>query len=280
MTFNILEHIHDLEIIEDSNTQYTIRCPICLGKIRIKKSTGVYHCFGAECPTYLIRRELGLDSNFKRDYYYKPYVEPLPIPLAKPIILHDCDFIFKPNQSEYLKDGQKVIRTVYEYDDVHHMIRLDYPNTDKKKDFYPLWKIDDRFVPMGDPEHPFFNHSLIKDSSRYVLFVEGEKNAITVSQLGILALTVPSFCYTTERLEKSFEKLFYAVKGVVVVPDNDPVGFQKALRIRNACYKVGISCLVLNFTNYYEQENDDLVNLIERGIDVKTLLEEKINESN
>lgn len=264
--FNILNHIHKLPIISEQNTQYTLRCPVCLGKIIVKKSNGAYSCVGAKCSTLEIRKAFDLPT-YKQSQDTFSYVRPDKISIPKPIVLHQVvDYKSPTNVSTYVdRSGVNTVRTEYVYDDEHITVRLDREGHDKA--FYSTYQ--GRMI--SDPNVCLFNENLITDCSKVVLFVEGEKTAIEVCKHGYLALTTPAFCWSDVRLKAQLSDLFFSTRGIVVVPDNDETGLDKAIKVQLAAWSCGIACNILNLKKYYEQEGDDLYDLLERGFDINNL---------
>ena len=64
MVFSILDHVDQFELVKESNTQITVRCPVCGHKVQICKRKGAYFCV-AGCETREIRANLNLPfSNY------------------------------------------------------------------------------------------------------------------------------------------------------------------------------------------------------------------------
>jgi hypothetical protein len=274
--FRILDYLDDCEVIENTNTQVTIRCPVCDNKIRISKRTSAYFCT-ANCDTKEIRSALNVPVFTRSD---EPSYTPIrPIECPPNIELHPVSGTFPLEESVYFSsnplDEQKVKRTVYVYDDHHKIVRIDQLVT-KTKRFYPLHWNGYEWITEAGEKHPLLNEGYICDPSKFVVFVEGEKCAIELSRIGILGLSPASFGWAEQRLKKSLERILYSIRGVVAIPDNDDPGWKKMTKLQQVCWTLGLPCRILNLTAYYTKPKDDVADLIQRNIDVYSLLTEKV----
>lgn len=264
--FNILDHIDQLEFVSENNTQLTYRCPVCFSKLQISKRKSAYMCV-SDCSSTDIRAHLDIPSS--PHYRPKVYVPPNRIPLPRTIRLHTCDIEYDLEEQFFIhpKYNEQAVKTIYNYTPEHRIVRMDLLESGEKM-FYPNKKVDDRWQIIADEKHPFFNEINITQKDRFVTLVEGEKCAVALSKQGILAITPPPFAWGENRLQEAFGRIFYDIDGVLVIPDNDIVGLKKAVRVQNACWRVGLPCRILNLEEYYRVEKEDVVDLIARGINV------------
>lgn len=270
--FNILNYVDQLEFVSENNTQLTYRCPVCFSKLQISKRKTAYMCV-SDCSSADIRRNL--DIPFSPNYRPKVYVAPRPIPLPRTIRLHTCDLDYDLEQQEFFhpKYNEPAIKTVYNYSPFHRIVRMDLLESGEKM-FYPNKKVDDKWTILADDPHPFFNEINITQKDKFVTLVEGEKCAVALSQQGILSITPPPFGWSENKLEQGFKRLYYDIDGVLVIPDNDSVGLTKAVRVQNACWRIGLPCRILNLETYYRVEKEDVADLIKRGLNMIDVIRE------
>lgn len=270
--FRILDYADQLEFVKETNTQLTCRCPVCFSKLQINKRNSAYMCV-SDCDPKDIRRNMDIPTSV----HYQPriYVPPKPIILPRKIDLHTCDIVYNLETQSFFhkRINKQAHKTVYQYSDIYRIVRLDIED-DNEKMFYPNKLVDGKWDIIADENHPFFNEDKIKQKNKFITLVEGEKCAVALSEQGILAITPPPFGWSEDRLQKAFERIFYDVDGVLVIPDNDAVGLTKAVRVQNACWRTGLPCRILNLEDYYRVEKEDVADLISRGLDIKRVIKE------
>jgi len=270
--FRILDYADQLEFVKETNTQLTCRCPVCFSKLQISKRNSAYFCV-SDCDPVDIRRNMDLPTTNR--YQPKIYVPPKSIPLPRKIDLHTCDIVYNlETQSFFHPRLQKQAhKTIYQYGEIYRIVRLDIEDDDEKM-FYPNKLVDGKWGVEACDKHPFFNENAITQKNKFVTLVEGEKCAVALSEQGILAITPPPFGWSEDRLKVAFDRIYYDIEGVLVIPDNDAVGLTKAVRVQNACWRSGLPCRILNLEDYYRVEKEDIADLIQRGIDIKKLFGE------
>jgi phage pi2 protein 07 len=268
--FNILNYADQLEFVAENNTQLTYRCPVCFSKLQVSKRKLAYMCV-SDCSSSDIRAHLDIPRS--ADYFPKVYVAPKPIPLPRKINLHKCNAKYDLEQQHFFhpKYEESAVKTIYNYSPHHRIVRMDLLESGEKM-FYPNKKIDGRWQIVADEQHPFFNEDKIHQKDTFVTLVEGEKCAVELSKQGILAITPPPFGWGENRLEEGFKRLYYDIDGVLVIPDNDIVGLKKAVRVQNACWRVGLPCRILNLEDYYCTEKEDVADLIKRGLNINEVI--------
>ncbi len=79
-----------------------------------------------------------------------------------------------------------------------------------------------------------------------MVFVEGEKVASYLQELGINAVSFPSFVYQQSYLAKFLRCLSYKVKNIIYLEDNDDTGKQKAQKFLHEAWKSGINASSYN----------------------------------
>ena len=267
--FNILEHLDKFEHVTESATQITLRCPCCYSKLQVKRKTGAYFCV-AGCTSYDIRKELGLQNNSGNVNFCKP----LPVEIRCPdnIQLHPLSQPISPFSNTYIsaKHSQRVTRTEYIYSDTFKIVRIDLL-VDGGKKFYPLVLRDENWIVDSPDVIGFYNASYVNDPNSFVVFVEGEKCATALSNEGILAITAPSFGWSETWLKRAMTPLKGRAGGFIYVPDNDAVGYKKAIDVKYCAWDVGLPCKVVNLSAYLA-EKEDVADLIEKGIDVVSII--------
>jgi hypothetical protein len=147
--------------------------------------------------------------------------------------------------STTFEDGGKL--TIYKYDDFT-LNRIDpAPHKNEKKFFYFRIKQPDgtwlNEVPTTFRNVPIY---LSKYAQPFVIFVEGEKCAAALQQIGIAALSFPSFVYQQSYLAKFLRCLSHKVRNIAYLTDNDEVGEAKAQKFLHEAWKSGISASSYN----------------------------------
>lgn len=269
--FDIREHLDKFEIIQEINTQVSVRCPCCDGKIVISKSKGAYQCVTELCNTSDIRKALGFSSN----EYQKKESYPNVISFPKNIQLNKIEnYIDESFYSIYYSNKYKceVLRTTYIYDDNHRIVVLKGDNLEKA--CYPSFKNKDgEWIYAVNDSFPFFNHQYLKNG--YFVFVtEGEKAAnVLTLKTGYVAISPPGgWGWNDDWLKYNICHNYFNCEGFVYLPDNDSVGTRKANQFQKSAWEVGKPCKILNLSSFYKYKSDDIVDILNYGIDIKEII--------
>ena len=173
-------------------------------------------------------------------------IKPLPLNLQETDVTQFfSDLPYEKPWHTYFEDGKKL--TIYKYDDFT-VNRIDpAPNSGEKKFFYFRIKKENgewsNEVPKVFRNVPLYRSKYI---SSHVIFVEGEKCAAALQELGLFALSFPSFVYQQSYLAKFLRCLSYKTKQIIYLEDNDDTGKQKAQKFLQEAWKSGISASSYN----------------------------------
>lgn len=257
-----------MENLENHKTWLLADCPIC-GEHKLKivtegKKYGAFACYSnREC--HKLRKEgTGYQpsliaaklqegefrgrrpSSAPRQIRIPKLVDivtPLPLNLAE----IDANQFFSAQTYEAPwtstnESGDKV--TIYRYDDFQ-LVRID-PH-DKKKFFYFRIKKDNgewsNEVPTKFSHVPVYKSCYL---GTHVVFTEGEKVASYLQELGINAVSFPSFVYQQSFLAKFLRCLSWKIKNIIYLEDNDETGKQKAQKFLHEAWKSGINASSYN----------------------------------
>lgn len=262
-----------LTIISETNTEYRFRCPLCGGNnLKLNKRTGAYKCFTGYCDNNGIRSHLGLNSGYKGDYRAISVAN-----IIKPVT---TTAKFKPIKCANYEPAKKRIlggRTIthYIYNEKTQVERVDYYGGERKKECYPKYLSGNVWKYGASPEFTLFNSRYIGKDSGLVLMAEGEKTADTLTYFSnYLTLSPPPFGWNEDYISRNL--LNPNIQAVLYLPDYDEAGNKKAGIVQRACWMVNIPCLIFKYDNLSMNDGEDVVDLIERDINVKELIDEFI----
>jgi hypothetical protein len=268
--FLILKYTHKLKNLENHKTWILADCPVC-GEHKLKivaegTKKGAYSCYSSS-QCHLLRKEgtgyqPSLISAKLQEGEFRPrrsssprqiripklqdIVTPIPLDLSQiDVTQFFSDLPYEKPWHTFFEDGKKL--TIYKYDDFT-VNRIDpSPNSNEKKFFYFRIKKDNgewsNEVPTVFRNVPLYRSKYI---SSHVVFVEGEKCAAALQQIGIAALSFPSFVYQQSYLAKFLRCLSYKVRNIAYLTDNDEVGEAKGQKFLHEAWKSGITASSYN----------------------------------
>jgi hypothetical protein len=285
--FQILTYLHKLENVSNHRSWISADCPIC-GEHKLKivaegTKKGAYSCYSSS-QCHLLRKEgtgyqPSLIAAKLQEGEFRPrrsssprqiripklrdIIKPLPLNLSEIDVTQFFSSIsYKKPWSTYFENETKF--TIYPYDDFQ-LIRCD-PRHEKKFFYFRIKKDNGEWsneVPTK------FNHVPVYRScylAAFVVFVEGEKVASYLQELGINAVSFPSFVYQQSHLAKFLRCLSYKVKNIIYLEDNDETGKQKAQKFLQEAWKSGISASSYNIAQLLgrgAEKNYDAADAIE-----------------
>ena len=288
--FQILNYLHKLENTSNHRSWILADCPIC-GENKLKivaegTKKGAYSCYSSS-QCHLLRKEgtgyqPSLISAKLQEGEFRPRRSSSPrqirvpklidIVTPRPLNLAEInakqffsDLPYEKPWQTYFEDGKKL--TIYKYDDFT-VNRIDpAPNSGEKKFFYfRIKKENGEWVNEAPTK---FNHVPVYRScylTTFVVFVEGEKVASYLQELGINAVSFPSFVYEQSYLAKFLRCLSYKVKNIIYLEDNDETGNEKAQKFLQEAWKSGISASSYNIAQLLgrgAEKNYDAADAIE-----------------
>ena len=267
-TLSKCHNLGKLELVSSTNTEKRYICPVCNQRsLKEKKVNNAYLCYNY-CSTADIRAKLGYETNDGNGEYRAPissnYVKPVSITSLEPPIT-----VGEYNAAVSRQLGSRTL-TNFSYSDSCVVERVDHSSSDKKKEFFPKFKSGNQWVYGGSSKFGLFNARYIK-SRGSILICEGEKTADLITKVtSYLTLSPPAFGWKEDYISSN---LFNPkITGVVYLPDNDDPGKKKSTIVRDACWIVGIPCLIYSYTTYI-RDGGDFVDLHDDGIDIKQLIE-------
>lgn len=285
--FDIRNYIGDkLELLKEIPSQYTVRCPVCNGKIQIKKQNGAYFCVTGWCRPNDIRPLLGesiskYSTNIINDFY-KPSFSNFNIEDLK---IEKKNIDYKLRQENFYSNVYKenVLASHYYYDSTHKLYRLDLLESKEKCVFPNYFDIFTNNWKTGVDSNslfPWYNHEFISSDDKVFTIVEGEKTAHITTSTGLIALTPPlGFGWSEDYLKRELMRYAGRVKGFLLIPDNDETGMNKMLKFAKVCDKMSIQTQLLDLKNYYLKKGDDLADLIERGYNIIDLIKSELENA-
>jgi hypothetical protein len=275
--FLILKYLHKLENVSNHRSWILADCPICeehkLKIVAEGTKKGAYSCYSSS-QCHLLRKEgtgyqPSLISAKLQEGEFRPrrsssprqiripklqdIVTPLPLDLTQiDVTQFFSDLPFEKPWSTTFEDGTTL--TIYPYDDFQ-LLRLK-PKNEKKFFYFRVKQSDGSWlneVPTTFRNVPIY---LSKYAQSSVIFVEGEKCAAALQQIGIAALSFPSFVYQQSYLAKFMRCLSYKVRNIVYLTDNDEVGEAKAQKFLHEAWKSGINASSYNIAELLGKESE------------------------
>lgn len=270
--WSILNHLDQLNVLNQLSTEYVCECPVCNGRrLTISKATGAYSCWTTECPSADIRAAVGgPEAHYSqllpaRDYraaQINEEIELAQLPTnAAPVDLND--------------------ETWYQYSHFHRVHRY---RVDDQKFTIPYYnttrgKGDRLWLPYRASEIPLARN-------RWLLAVEGEKCVEYARSIGLVAITWQGSSWTPVSFIATITMLKAAgVRGLVYWPDHDIPGYRKAQKLWQVCaapilphHKFKI--VVLDPRRIWQgiAEGQDIADWVQAGVTDVKLLQTLANE--
>ena len=311
MSFNILDHISESDIVSRNSSHLICICPVCHGKkLKISLSDsarGAYKCWTGNCTPESIRKALGVIpeknahlSPFKTLKPLSPFdnwtIKTIPlVPLLKPMKL--CRINPPPciakRGSVSSFTGEYLEETIYPYSDNFRVLRVDIFDSEgnrREKQVFVQKKEQGVWI-GGVPETliPLYTYNLLfdlQDEGNTILFVEGEKVTEFLKREGYAAVTACSSKFNVASLIPAFKILLFKypfIKNVLIIPDNDEPGKHKAEIVQNACSSVGIGTETIFLETVLQESlpaNFDLADTTSEQFRIfETFLQDLENES-
>lgn len=264
--FRLIDYANKLNLISSTSTENTYQCPICGGKLKLRLETGAYCCFTNYCDSSDIKNKLGVTNNYtNKKYSYIEIVEPIKFTIKDELIKVDNYKLAKYNE---FKDRRL---TQYIFNDKAKIERVDYKD-ERKKELFPKYKINNNWIYGASNIFGLFNDRYL-DKSCTVLIAEGEKTADVITYAtNYLCLSPPTFGWNTEYIIINLIKL-RPISAIIYIPDNDEVGINKARLIQQSSWKARTPCNIFSYGDIDISEGEDMVDLYNREIDIKLLIE-------
>ncbi|GAA6622807.1 hypothetical protein [Scytonema sp. NUACC26] len=270
MVFQILDYEHKLQSTGGNNSEKWYQCPVCGGsKLKVRLQNQAYTCYSGFCNTKDIRSKLGAPMGGTGDY--KPvssdiYVRPIEVGKLKPPISFSTSY--EPAKRRILQD--RVI-TNYIYNERCIIERVDYADINNRKECYPKYLSGSIWKYGSHSSFGLFNSRYITSSGTAII-CEGEKTADVVSSVtGYITLTPPPFGWSETYIAANLTNP--KISNVLYLPDYDEMGRKKASIVQRAAWNVGISCSVFDYGDIPMNDSDDFVDLNERGVNIKELID-------
>jgi phage/plasmid primase, P4 family, C-terminal domain len=172
-----------------------------------------------------------------------------------PLRKNDTSTYIKPIHYEYLDDnGMPILRKVRYYKNGEKGFY--WQHKDKKG----KWQKGNGGIPA-----PLFNQIFLSTSTDTVYIVEGEKDALTLVENGILAVYSPHGAGGKEKWNARYTEALTG-RDVVILPDNDVSGKRFAEDIAAALHGKAKSVKLADLTNIWKDlpEKSDITDVFER----------------
>ena len=267
MSFNILDHLDELEDVKENGSWILAACPICSGKLKISNSEpkrGAYACYTEECHSIN-----GVNKIREKLYKYKrtPFQQKTPFSksqvfrstsslaqIVRPVHLSTTDIADYTTTCEYV--SPVVIQTstvekltVYAYDDFQ-VNRVD--RQDEKFLFtscYDEQGLEVQDVPSKLTSLPIYQNRYLQPN---LFMVEGEKCADTLHKLGIACITVHVKFWQDSYLDKLFYMMHtQGLRNVMYLADNDIPGIAKASKVVKCLWLRGVGAKYINTSDLF-----------------------------
>ncbi len=171
---------------------------------------------------------------------------------------------------------QKIVKE-YIYTDEENKI-LNKVVRKEPKGFYQAQYLNGKWqTNMENAKRVPYNLYNVKNSS-IIYWVEGEKDADNLNNLGLVATTTPGGASGFNKFKNEYVK-YFKEKTVYIIPDNDTAGKNYATNVSNALNKVTNRAVILDLGKHIKdlKDKEDISDIIERyGKDVALKLLEKL----
>ena len=139
---------------------------------------------------------------------------------------------------------------VYEYSDTQRTARFVYPDGSKKV-LPQYWTGTEWKTKAGPNEWGLSRRAGHRPGGD--LRVRGRKCAEIGASDGLAAISHPGFAHKVQQIVQRYRRLKAAgAELIVVIADNDETGPKRAAQSADAAYKVGLTCLVLNAQDIWD----------------------------
>jgi len=272
MTFNILDHIVEQNIVSRNSSHLICICPVCQGKkLKISLSDsarGAYKCWTGQCTPSDIRKALGVISEknahlspFRKVNKFSPFdgaiktrIPPISLVPMKVCRLRER-FVIARRGSVSPITGDYLEETIYSYTSSFRVLRVDIFSSegDRKEKQVFIQKKENGIWIGGMPTGliPLYANNLIfhlENPGNTIFFVEGEKVTEFLKREGYAAVTACTPKFNPESLVPSLKLFLFQypfIQNVLIIPDNDDPGIHKADVVRYSCSLVGLSTSIL-----------------------------------
>ena len=184
---------------------------------------------------------------------------PIDIPKGIPLSYIDDSTIYNPTKGQ-VRD-KDIIVTIYDYLP-NRVIRYQWKDESnaKGREKTQRWQHWDeeqqRWVNKkleGHQDHPYrFNEVIAHASGKCFLAVEGEKNVEACRNIGSVATDTSQLTKSPQCLESMREKDIT----IVIVPDKDKAGIEKAKKLEQACLEHRVKYLILDVYQWWKDKPD------------------------
>lgn len=258
MSYVVKKILKKCEKIEETNSEWIVKCPVCGGKLKISKNKSIaYLCVTENCHKDEIKSKLKIqtknEENEEKDRG-KPY------PMERDLGWSNSDSIIGIEKDELFKNilfkiDEKNHNKIYYGLDCNYenqIIRYDYENG---KSIHPEFRVS----------YPnLFNENFLKNKYGTVVFLEGEKSAYNFTiYTGLLGLSIPATKWTDDYIHYKLKQLKGNISSILYFPDNDQAGKDKAKQVKKIANEEDIKCKILNPYKKYEfKEGADIMDCL------------------
>lgn len=281
--YTLLDHLEDLEGVQEYPSYVQAKCPNCKGLLKISKSSsyyGAYRCWTNYCSPKDIRKCLPSngDSVFsQRSSIDRSTIFDLPnnILTVSPSIPKEYTYTrLKVIYKITTKEGNK---TTFIYAKGQRVTRYDNSNKQnfkKSKAIIPeYYDHEDSTWKYGknNEEWPCYGldevlanvqiQSEISNSALAIFAVEGEKTCNFVRRLGLCCITFQTSQYNPGSIQRQLLPLVNSVGLIIYIEDNDAPGIKKGKSFKQGADLAGIPSISIPYTDLIEnaKPEDDLV---------------------
>lgn len=253
VTFDIRNFLHQLTPNKREKNKYT--CPACgRHNLSVEPKTGKYQCFNG-CANDVVREAINPWENVKNNKL--DITSPNPQVIAKETNKNISNKISCIENAEFskitnLSETERYIDFFY---DTHKFVRRNETFKDgvwKKTTVTPWYWDSTQNTWINKKGDGFWTPYKIEDISTkpndWILFVEGEKCVeYARKHFRLNATTVMGSSWGVDDLKASFEFIkSVGVAGIIMFPDNDPAGYNKAAKCKQICEELKIPFIQLD----------------------------------
>jgi len=275
-SFNILDHLDSLNIVERHSSFIRVECPVCSGNLKINSnksssSYSAYKCWTNYCEAREIRKRLDVgyerrDSDSDLTSFSITSMLPPKVDFQWGKLCEVTDYKKPLEYSFYSLEHQNNIKlTYYYYTDKIRVKRLDIDSTKRKKVVILEAFVNGVWVSKDLTSYlsilPLYTNGVTFNGDT-IFMSEGEKTTDYLCSLGFPCVTPCSIGFDLNNLTLTLLAYSKIIRNILYFPDWDETGIRKAKIVLHACFYVGVGARFVSLDTLFPTAS------LEEGMDL------------